>query len=211
MRECAGTTSTIRAGNAPGRRGHAPRSRASIMPRLPTERREGAARVFVPVPLPVPRRGVPAAGRTVSARFRNRFRIASFSVAYTAFILLYIRVYIISSPLSVSLAVRLISYIARRRAPSRPSERNCRAELGAGGGHGRGIVPWCRALVPTAPSLCVPNNYWSASSRRPRAPSKTPLASRGRASSQDPPPAPQAAHQQAYEGFHTCSRPVDGR
>ena len=155
----------------------------------------------------------PAAGRTVSlsARFRNRFRIASFSVAYTAFILLYIRVYIISSPLSVSLAVRLISYIARPRAPSRPSERNCRAELGAGGGHGRGIVPWCRALVPTAPSLCVPNNYWSASSRRPRAPSKTPLASRGRASSQDPPPAPQAAHQQAYEGFHTCSRPVDGR
>ena len=162
------------------------------------------------------RRGVPP--RPPFARrpqrgfdFRNRFRIASFSVAYTAFILLYIRVYIISSPLSVSLAVRLISYIARPRAPSRPSERNCRAELGAGGGHGRGIVPWCRALVPTAPSLCVPNNYWSASSRRPRAPSKTPLASRGRASSQDPPPAPQAAHQQAYEGFHTCSRPVDGR
>ena len=173
------------------------------------EARAGAARVFVPVP-----RAVAASVSIFSCRAGNY--AAGRNAALTAILYCYFRVYIryiyyISSPLSVSLAVRLISYIARPRAPSRPSERNCRAELGAGGGHGRGIVPWCRALVPTAPSLCVPNNYWSASSRRPRAPSKTPLASRGRASSQDPPPAPQAAHQQAYEGFHTCSRPVDGR
>ena len=172
------------------------------------EARAGAARVFVPVP---------TCGRRTPRPFRF-FRVAPVITPPVVtrrlrlfYIAIYPSLYYILSLVSESSRAAIISYIARPRAPSRPSERNCRAELGAGGGHGRGIVPWCRALVPTAPSLCVPNNYWSASSRRPRAPSKTPLASRGRASSQDPPPAPQAAHQQAYEGFHTCSRPVDGR